>query len=732
MVEPGSYPDPDEPQALTPDAVDHAPAYLDDQAQAYAYAEPDAPAGATTGYADHDEAADGSALEAEAKAARSPAAMAKVLHGAVAVAGACGKAASFAAGRVAGLAWAYPRASAASALSVLVLAGVLSLKSGKSPTVQLPGPKPSPAASNTDRPGDEPRLPEKVAAETSQEAEPPAPASEAVAEAPAPAPATDEVERTSALGELGFPALPAMDEPSPGEPPAPDLDEPALPAPAGASMLLARADLDPKGDLPAPALEPDAEEPKAAPAPAPLDEPKEPSFGPAPLPAPAADQGTAPSPAADVKQPAPAPAAHPAPTDLGAAPEPTKPATEPPAASAPAETPKAPGALDLPAVADAAPEAPAADSAAPAAIGLPQSAPAPPADAAPVPVPVPLPLPLPSNPTTGTTPPTDVPPLGRVPESDPTTLRGGGDPLPNADPAPDRGRTAEPPDGDWVPIKHSAGEPKLDPGDLDLTDADFEARPGRDADPLGERRDLEAEEPLRFVSEGSASAAPVPTAAAPPAVDPASARRDEGRMETVLHKVQPGENFWTISRTHYASGRYYRALGKANADQFQRLEDLYVGAVVRIPPPEDLDPAFIDPPGGRSARNRDPAEPETAPTRTAQADAAPAVRRSGRNDGELNLPVSDPSTERVADRDDRDRRRISPREDLDEPTTVTRRAESRPVHKIRARETLRSIARDRLGDSRRAREILDLNRDVVDDPAHLVVGQILNLPDDAE
>ncbi|MDG3002505.1 LysM peptidoglycan-binding domain-containing protein [Paludisphaera mucosa] len=278
-----------------------------------------------------------------------------------------------------------------------------------------------------------------------------------------------------------------------------------------------------------------------------------------------------------------------------------------------------------------------------------------------------------------------------------------------------------------MPIKHSSGEPRLDPMDVGLND-DLDPRSGSSADPLRDDARIDVGDPVRFVS-GGAKAAAAAAATAATATAASVAKRDEGKMDTVLHKVQPGENFWTISRTHYASGRYYRALGKANADQFQRLEDLYVGAVVRIPPPEDLDPAFIDPPGGRSARNRDPSQPETPAVKTAAPAGATPVRRSSRPEGELNLPVSDPSTERAADRDDR--RRTSPRDELDEPAPAPRRAKA-PVHKVRPHETLRSIARDRLGDSRRAREILDLNRDAVDDPAHLVVGQILDLPDDAE
>jgi hypothetical protein len=37
-------------------------------------------------------------------------------------------------------------------------------------------------------------------------------------------------------------------------------------------------------------------------------------------------------------------------------------------------------------------------------------------------------------------------------------------------------------------------------------------------------------------------------------------------------------------------------------------------------------------------------------------------------------------------------------------------------------DTLQSIVRGMLGDSHRSSEILDLNRDLIDDPAHLIVG----------
>ncbi len=44
------------------------------------------------------------------------------------------------------------------------------------------------------------------------------------------------------------------------------------------------------------------------------------------------------------------------------------------------------------------------------------------------------------------------------------------------------------------------------------------------------------------------------------------------------------------------------------------------------------------------------------------------------------------------------------------------RSRRRPTYKVKANDTLRSIARDTLSDSRRAGEIYNLNRDLLDDP----------------
>ncbi|MGO9470400.1 MAG: LysM peptidoglycan-binding domain-containing protein [Isosphaeraceae bacterium] len=251
------------------------------------------------------------------------------------------------------------------------------------------------------------------------------------------------------------------------------------------------------------------------------------------------------------------------------------------------------------------------------------------------------------------------------------------------------------------------------------------------------------------------------------------------RVETVPHVVETGENFWTISGQYYGSGRYYRALWKANADRCPQIDGLHVNDVIIIPPPEDLDPNYIDPPGEharspRAGRGTKPGDPPAARDRrgngmtdaseTAALSAAPRrgtagartnqlstsddgipIQRSSRTSSELELPAA--SSDSIFSRD---RRSAERRADLtagegpdDEPDSRAGRrsrsangesstiADTRPVYKVRPNDTLRSIARDTLGSSRRANEILDLNRDIIDDPSSLIVGQMLELPEDA-
>src|SRR5271157_4218102 len=299
----------------------------------------------------------------------------------------------------------------------------------------------------------------------------------------------------------------------------------------------------------------------------------------------------------------------------------------------------------------------------------------------------------------------------------------------------------------WVPIRHSGGEAVRDvqrevPGLEDnaaLGTAAGTTDPNAHAD-KEQSFDIESPPAGRSGEGANSDAARAGTRLL---------ARGEGRLETVLHRVEGRENFWDISRMYYNSGRYYRALWKANEDKVPEITKLHQGTVVRIPPPEDLDPAYIEPPGKRPGQSRRDGEilarhegeaddsastrsdPATTNRRTGNVsgDGVP-IRHSSRSDVELNLPVSDAATEQASGRDRSSRG--SSRSDPDaEPEIRTRNAVARPIYKVRQYDTLRTIARDTLDDPRRANEILDLNRDIINDPAHLIVGQILELPEDA-
>ena len=65
------------------------------------------------------------------------------------------------------------------------------------------------------------------------------------------------------------------------------------------------------------------------------------------------------------------------------------------------------------------------------------------------------------------------------------------------------------------------------------------------------------------------------------------------RLMPVPHVVQRGENFWTISRLYYNTGRFYKALWAANRATVPVIDRLYVGTTIQVPPPEALDRALV-------------------------------------------------------------------------------------------------------------------------------------------
>jgi LysM domain len=226
--------------------------------------------------------------------------------------------------------------------------------------------------------------------------------------------------------------------------------------------------------------------------------------------------------------------------------------------------------------------------------------------------------------------------------------------------------------------------------------------------------------------------------------------------------VERNENFWTISQLYYYSGRYYRALWKANEARCPDIKRLRVNDVIVIPAVEDLDPEYILPPGAQARLARGTRKDDATDLAESASPSSPAatnrssaagipVRRSLRNDPELDLPGADPASSRnrlgrraaqshVADDHDNNNEpevRVAARPRRADSASASASTSAsgsarRRVYKVRRYDTLRSIARDALGDSHRADEILDLNRDLIKDPSQLVVGQLLELPADAK
>lgn len=337
------------------------------------------------------------------------------------------------------------------------------------------------------------------------------------------------------------------------------------------------------------------------------------------------------------------------------------------------------------------------------------------------------------------------------------------------------GSASEPVQSGWIPIPSKGHIP------LDLDETPAEAGEGRHP---GQRIELNRPERDQVAAEvRTRLLAPAPrgvsgrfetanpdgpgrlltgtgrVVSSTPASGDAQTVQQASRVEPSLHIVSRDENFWTISRLYYGSGRYYRALWKANSEKYPDIQKLYVNDVILIPAPEDLDMSQVEPSAARRASVRD-VGPVTAarsgrvgpvtvaPSGRGAAQVARAARiptargdepgpTPGRGSDELELPVGHPEESPAAGR-----RMLASRRsvDADDPETTALLSArppdpapvDRPVYKVRRLDTLRSIARDMLGDSHRADEIYEINRDAIPNPTHLVAGQLLELPEDAD
>ncbi|HEY2157702.1 MAG TPA: LysM peptidoglycan-binding domain-containing protein [Isosphaeraceae bacterium] len=200
-----------------------------------------------------------------------------------------------------------------------------------------------------------------------------------------------------------------------------------------------------------------------------------------------------------------------------------------------------------------------------------------------------------------------------------------------------------------------------------------------------------------------------------PATAPAAGNAPpEGR-----HVVREGEDLWSIAKKHYGSGRYFQAIWDANRDRISSPESIPPGTELRMPAAE-------------LARSTAPAAPGQgpAPAPAAEPPASAMRPRTG--------PAPDPAVQRSSFEVEAPPGAQAPtydaavaRAEATEAAPADGGGDIYPIHVVGRFESLRSIARDRLGDARRAPEILALNRNIFRSSDRPVPGQHLRLPRDA-
>ncbi|MBI1324288.1 LysM peptidoglycan-binding domain-containing protein [bacterium] len=196
----------------------------------------------------------------------------------------------------------------------------------------------------------------------------------------------------------------------------------------------------------------------------------------------------------------------------------------------------------------------------------------------------------------------------------------------------------------------------------------------------------------------------------------------------IRHTVQSGENFWTISRDYYGSGRYYKALWAANAARIGKIDELHVGDVVAIPSMENLDKSLIDTPNvakSKKAAGSGNADDENPPAVARSRDA-----RAVRTQNEIeSVPVGGEPGQKPARKPVMEPIGGGSKEIVSQPIGETSSNAGFIRHRVQPGETLRTIAANRLGNARRADEIVELNPDVLDDVrTPLEPDMVLKLP----
>ncbi len=145
-------------------------------------------------------------------------------------------------------------------------------------------------------------------------------------------------------------------------------------------------------------------------------------------------------------------------------------------------------------------------------------------------------------------------------------------------------------------------------------------------------------------------------------------------VQEEVHEVQPGENYWTISRQHFGTARYFAALAEYNKHRIPRPDRMKPGMFVLVPDTKILDQRY----------------PKMA-----------------------GIVDSKPSPESLL------------------PSGFFIGPNGQPLFRIGKGDTLTDIAEKHLGRTARWTQVVGMNRDLLKDGNNLKIGMVLRLPHDA-
>ena len=173
-----------------------------------------------------------------------------------------------------------------------------------------------------------------------------------------------------------------------------------------------------------------------------------------------------------------------------------------------------------------------------------------------------------------------------------------------------------------------------------------------------------------------------------------------------IYTIAPNDNFWTISRRQYGSGRYFAALARHNQDRVSDPQRLRPGMKISTPSASVLEstyPELID----KSAPAAAPAS-RAASGGAIAGDGRPLFTRPSASQPPADSPA--PTAQQVG---------------------YFYSKSGEPMYRVGEDDTLGSIAQKHLGRASRWTEIFEQNRETLKNPENLTVGTIIRLPPDA-